>query len=170
MNIYQILTDSARLFSQKPAIIFKDKQVSFSDLKANVLALARGLQSLGLARGKKIALYLPNCPEYVYSYLSSFLLGAVIIPLDYTLKTDELISCLSHAQAEFVIALPKSEIDWDVIQKSIFSLKTVIPLGPDFERLFQPGEFKSEAVSDANPALMMYTSGTTGTPKGILLN
>ena len=88
MNVYQTLTDSARLFAQKPALIFKDKKISFLDLKANVLALARGLQNLGLARGKKIGLYLPNCPEYVYSYLSSFLLGAVIIPLDYMLKTD----------------------------------------------------------------------------------
>ena len=62
-----------------------------------VLALARGLQALGLVRGKKIALYLPNCPEYVYSYLSSFLLGAVVIPLDYMLKTDELneLACVS---------------------------------------------------------------------------
>ena len=86
MNVYQILTDSAQLFAQKPAIIFKDKIISFADLKANVLALARGLQSLGVGNGKKIALYLPNCPEYVYSYLSSFLLGAVVIPLDYMLK------------------------------------------------------------------------------------
>src|SRR5476651_2246296 len=103
MNVYQILTNSAQLFGQKPAIIFKDKLVSFADLKTNVLALARGLQSLGLARGRKIGLYLPNCPEYVYSYLSSFLLGAVVIPLDYMLKTDELMACLSHGEADFVI-------------------------------------------------------------------
>jgi long-chain acyl-CoA synthetase len=53
------------------------------------------LQARGASRGTKIALYLPNCPEYVYSYLSSFLLGAVVIPLDYMLKSDELTACLS---------------------------------------------------------------------------
>ena len=136
MNVYQILTDSAQNFAQKPAIIFKDKIVSFADLKADVLALARGLQSLGAGRHKKIALYLPNCPEYIYSYLSSFLLGAVVVPLDYMLKTDELIACLSHAEAEFVIVLEKPEIDWNGIQKNIPSLKFVIPLGADFEGLF----------------------------------
>jgi len=173
MNIYQILTDSARLFNQKPAIIFKDKKISFSDLKVSVFALARGLQALGLARGKKIALYLPNCPEYVYSYLSSFLLGAVVIPLDYMLKTDELLACLSHAEADLVIALPKAEIDWNSIQENIPSLKNVIALGPDFERLFvaPPPNLPHEwgGIMDSDPALIMYTSGTTGQPKGILL-
>jgi acyl-CoA synthetase (AMP-forming)/AMP-acid ligase II len=174
MNVYQILTDSANLFAQKPAIIFKEKIVNFGKLKANVLGLACGLKSLGLARGRKIALYLPNCPEYVYSYLSSFLLGAVVIPLDYMLKTDELTACLSHAEADLVITLPKPEIDWNLIQKDIPSLKKVIALGPDFERLFMSGSptetFGDDKVGEIDPALIMYTSGTTGQPKGILLN
>ena len=170
MNVYQILTDSARIYTQKPAIIFKDKKISFTDLKANVIALAKGLQLKGAGKGKKIALYLPNCPEYVYSYLSSFLLGAVVIPLDYMLKTDELTACLSHAEVEFVIALPKPEIDWGAIKKNSPSIKTLIPLGPDFEGLFKSGDFKAETVHENDPALIMYTSGTTGQPKGILLN
>jgi len=170
MNVYQILTDSARKFAQKPAIIFKDKVINFIELKNSVMALARGLQEAGADHGKKIALYLPNCPEYVYSYLSSFLVGAVVIPLDYMLKRDELTACLSHSEADFVIALPKSEIDWNLIQKELPSLKKIITLGPDFERLFMPGEFKEVTIAEADPALIMYTSGTTGSPKGILLN
>ncbi|MBF0504963.1 MAG: AMP-binding protein [Candidatus Omnitrophica bacterium] len=170
MNVYQILTDSAQNFGQKPSIIYKDKSISFSDLKLKVIALALGLQSLGLGKARKIALYLPNCTEYVYGYLSSFLLGAVVIPLDYMLKTDELIACLSHAEAEFVVTLEKPEIDWMLIQKNVPSLKTIIPLGDGFERLYRQGEFKPQFVSDSDLALIMYTSGTTGQPKGILLN
>jgi len=170
MNVHQILSDSAWVFGPKPAIIFKGNSVSFSELKKKVFDLSLGLRGMGLGRGSKIALYLPNCPEYVYSYLSSFLLGAVVIPLDYMLKGDELTACLSHAEAEFVIALAKPEIDWKQLQGGIPSLKNIILLGPDFERLFQPGDLKPESISEADPALIMYTSGTTGQPKGILLN
>jgi acyl-CoA synthetase (AMP-forming)/AMP-acid ligase II len=170
MNIYKILTDSAGLFAQKPALIFKDKTISFAELRSKVLSLALGLKGLGLGRGAKIGLYLPNCPEYVYSYLSSFLLGLVVIPLDYMLKSDELTACLSHAQADLVIALSKPDLDWKAIQEGIPSLKKIVFLGPEFESLFKPGEFKPVAVSEGDPALIMYTSGTTGQPKGILLN
>jgi long-chain acyl-CoA synthetase len=170
MNVYQSLTEAAQSFAQKPALIFKDKAVSFRELHENVLGLARGLRTLKVGRGTMIALYLPNCPDYIYSYLSSFVLGATVVPLDYMLKGDELTACLSHAEAEIVVVLPKAEIDWNIIKESVPSLNAVIAIGPEFERLFQTGEIMPEAVRDDDPAMIMYTSGTTGRPKGIQLN
>ena len=122
MDIAHILQCSAKEHNDKPALIFKDEVISFAQLKDNVFKLANGLKSIGVIKSSKIAIYLPNCPAYVYSYLSGFCAGAVIIPLDYALKTDELITCLRHAQVQYFIALPKPDIDLDYIKEQVPSI------------------------------------------------
>ena len=113
MDIYSTLQQSASRFGTKPALIFKDRTISFIELKAKVLGLANGLGSLEVGKATKIGLFLPNSPEYVYSYLASFCLGATVVPLDFMLKNDELISCLSHSETEILIAAPRAEVDFN---------------------------------------------------------
>ena len=178
MNVYSILQQSASCFGSKPALIFRDQTISFTDLKAKVFQLAHGLAGLHVKKSTKIALFLPNSPEYVYSYLASFYLGATVVPLDFMLKNEELISCMSHCEAEILIACPKPEVNFEEIKKQVPSLKTVIVLGEPqavswqkpFHALLTGEGFTPAAVSPTDPAMIMYTSGTTGKPKGILLN
>ncbi len=178
MNIYNILNSASSRFASKPAIIFKEKTIAFADLSRDVFRLAQGLKSLSVRKGTRVAVYLPNCPEYAYSYLASFCLGATVIPLDFMLKSDELVSCLSHGEAEVLIALYRPDVDVAQIKQSVSTLRTVIALGEPkgaewevpFGSLMKEEGFVPIDVSPADPALLMYTSGTTGTPKGILLN
>jgi len=178
MDIYSILQQSAIRFGAKPALIFKDQAISFVELKQRVFQLAHGLGSLQFKKSTKIALFLPNSPEYVYSYLASFCLGATVVPLDFMLKNDELVSCLDHSQTEILIAAPRAEVDLQHIKAKVPSLKTVIVLGePEavgwqkpFYALMTAEGFTPASVSPTDPCLIMYTSGTTGKPKGILLN
>lgn len=178
MDIYAILQQSASRFGAKPAIIFKDQPVSFNDLRAKVFSLANGLGSLQVKKGTRIALFLPNCPEYAYSYLASFCVGATVIPLDFMLKNDELISCLSHSESEILIAAARPEVDFALIREQVPSLKTVVILGETqavswqkpFYALMGSEGFTPATISPTDPCLIMYTSGTTGKPKGILLN
>src|SRR3990167_9363397 len=104
MDIRKILDNTAKKFSEKPAIIFKGEAISFAQLRETSLRLANALAANGAQKGDKIAIYLPNCPEYVYSYLACFHLGCVGVPLDFMLKADELISCLEHSEAKILIA------------------------------------------------------------------
>jgi len=184
MDVQQLLQDKANRFNAKPAIIFKGSEISFGQLRENVFKLANALRSLGVGKSDKIAIYLPNGPEYIYSYLAVFCLGAVGVPLDYMLTEDELISCLSHSEAKFLIAKEKDGISLEKIKSVAPFLKelilyqgdrdrTLCPSYRDFDDIVQTAgmaDFKAPQIKDTDPALIMYTSGTTGKPKGIVLN
>lgn len=178
MEIRKILQDKSVEFGDKLAIIFKEQQITFQELNNNVLKLANALRDKGVEKGVKIAVYLPNCVEYVYSYLACFCIGAVVVPLDYMLKTDELTSCLDHSEAKILIARPKPVVDLDQLKKDLPSLENIISCCEELAGSEQisdlianaSSELEEVIISDDDPCLIMYTSGTTGKPKGILLN
>ncbi len=177
MDIKQVINSTQKRFSNKAAIVFQGREISFSQLRESVFKLANGLHTLGIKRGDKVGIYLPNSPEYVYSYLACFSLGAVAVPLDYMLKGDELVSCLSHSEAKILIARAKEEVSLPQIKQSVSSLTQIVltegevPESIAFNAVLsgaQPSE-PAATIQDNDPALIMYTSGTTGKPKGILL-
>lgn len=186
-TVSNIIDRAASAWGSKPALIFKGEQVSFEQLREQAYRLAQGLRELGVSKGDKVGICLPNSPEYAYSYLACFLLGAVGVPLDFMLKTDELVSCLSHAEAKLLIAQPRNDIDLSLIKEAVPSLKKVVGVRADVvsgttTNVFGGLHFYKEVITarhtawkpleinENDPALIMYTSGTTGTPKGILLN
>lgn len=178
MDVASVLINTTKKFHSKPAIIFRDQPISFLTLCDNVFKLANGLLKSGIKKSDKAAIYLPNNPEYIYSYLALFSIGATVVPLDYMLTEDELASCLSHCQAKLLIAKEKEALSLENLKKRIPSLENIIVLEESKSnfKLFQdvlnsarplPVEIE---INDREPALIMYTSGTTGSPKGILLN
>ncbi|MBI5149527.1 MAG: AMP-binding protein [Candidatus Omnitrophica bacterium] len=180
MDIKEILDNTVSRFPDKPAIIFKGEAISFARLRETSLRLANALLANGAQKGDKIAIYLPNCPEYVYSYLACFHLGCVGVPLDFMLKTDELISCLQHSEARILIASQQNDVSFEQIQKAVPTLKKIILCRGEAasgnivryeDAMAAPTSGLPEVkINDSDPALIMYTSGTTGKPKGILLN
>src|SRR3989338_2369623 len=180
MNVKLILEETARRFPQRPAVIFKEEKISFSKLKDQSFRLANVLKTCGIEKGDKIAVYLPNCPEYVYSYLACFCLGGVGVPLDFMLKEDELVSCLTHSEARVLIARAKNDVSWEALRRAVPALQTIILCGGTlegegvlrYENITQAAaaDFSEVSIGERDPALIMYTSGTTGKPKGILLN
>ena len=181
MNVPVLLNQQAQSYGDKPALIFKDEQVSFRALRDNALKLANVLRQAGIGKFDRVGIYLPNGPECVYSYLACFCLGAVAVPLDYQLKSEELISCLTHSQAKALIAQPKGDSDEDLkaVCAAVSSLRQVFVFGglslngakslSAAMAAVSPEPVKT-VIDEKDPALIMYTSGTTGRPKGILLN
>ena len=178
-TIEKIIITASKKFESKPALIFKDQKISFGELKSNVFKLAQGLKASGVSKGDKIGIYLPNSLEYVYSYLACFCLGATGVPLDYMLKEDELVSCLGHSETRLLIARPQHDVSLDKVKSQVPSLKTIVVAGEDvshgqvsFHQLLSSASASpvSQSIEEKDPSLIMYTSGTTGKPKGILLN
>jgi acyl-CoA synthetase (AMP-forming)/AMP-acid ligase II len=177
MNFLELFKEQTK-FPDKPAIIFKDEAISFRQLKERVFQLADSLNQLGLKKQDKVAVYLPNWPEYVYSYLAAWCCGATCVPLDFMLTEDELISCISHCEAEFLIAKPKSAFSLHDLKKKCNTLKEIVTCHEKiepflfFEDLIHKGKPKipETKISDKDYAIIFYTSGTTGKPKGVLVN
>lgn len=165
MNIQNLLEKQAQNQSTKPAIIFEGKAISFVELKDKSLAIASYLQAKGLDKDDKVALYLPNIPETIYSLLGVFSLGACVVPLDFMLTEEEVINFINHSQAKILIALPKKGIDLERIKSSCSGLTEIIS---SFEST-KTDDITSE-VSGETLAAIFYTSGSTGHPKGVMLN
>jgi len=74
MNIRKVLDETVSRFADKPGIISEGKEIPFKELREQTFKLANGLRLQGVSKGDKVAIYLPNSPEYVYSYLACFCL------------------------------------------------------------------------------------------------
>ncbi len=178
MNTKQLLARNAAGSPDKPALIFKDETITSVGLKNAAFQLAAGLEKLGIKAQDKIAIYLPNCPQYVYSYLAAFCLGLCVIPLDFMLKEEEIVSCLNHSGAKILITKYKANIPLKELKNKIKSLEKIILIDNEkrdflkFSEILNNAEpkFTEPAISQDDNSLILYTSGTSGNPKGVLLS
>ncbi|GMB07999.1 class I adenylate-forming enzyme family protein [Thermolongibacillus altinsuensis] len=174
MNISELLARNARKFPDKEAIIEGEVALSYREVDQNVNRLASSLARLGIRQGDKVALYMPNTKEFAYAYFAVLRLGAIVVPVNARLTAAEVQYILGHSEAKAVIAH-----DWiykeleplvghvDVIwiktgeaQDGWRSLSELIANGTA-ETIVCP-------LKEDDEATILYTSGTTGKPKGVL--
>jgi acyl-CoA synthetase (AMP-forming)/AMP-acid ligase II len=186
MDFLGLLEKQAGKYCDKPAILFRDSAITFRALKEQALSVASGLSSLGVKRSDKVAIFLPNIPEYIYSFLGIFLLRGIAVPLDFMLTEEEVINFINHSESKVLIAQGKKSIDLMNVKNKCPSLKEVIlfEVGEaqnlnERDFLFWDKEFSAKAtnpgaceknISELDHSSIFYTSGSTGHPKGVLLN
>ncbi len=181
MDIRRVVLEKAKQFPDKPAIIFKDTTITFSQLKDTVFKLTNAFIKAGISKGSKVSIFLPNCPEYIYSYLALFSIGAVVVPLDFMLTEREITGFINHSDSVTLIAKGKKEVDLAALKKSCSQLEKIILMGAeessasgDFvsweDLLTQDSQEPNIQVEDADHSAIFYTSGSTGHPKGVLLS
>ena len=178
MDVINILKQLAEEHGDRPAVIFGQEQISFTELRDKVFSLAQGLLKLGVKRGDRVAIYLPNWPEYIYSYLAIWSIGVCCVPLDFMLTEDEIISCLSHSEAKILITKHKANVSFLRLKTSLPLLRHIISCRLMKEEALSFEELLAEDASqtleieirEKDYAIIFYTSGTTGKPKGVLIN
>lgn len=166
MDIKKLLIKHAQDWPQKPAILFEDQQVSFSQLKEASFKVANCLLAKGLAKGDKVALYLSNRPETIFSFLGAFSGGLAVVPLDFMLTQTEVIDFINHSQAKVLIVSPKKGFDPQEVKSKCPGLIEIITSDSVEGNSDEP----NSQIDENSLAAIFYTSGSTGHPKGVMLN
>ena len=151
---------------------------SFWDVQVRANRLSNALCALGVARGDRVGMVLPQRPETAIAYMAIFQMGAIAVPLSHLFGPDALEYRLRDAGASVVIVDGESLARILAVREQVPGLRCVIGTAgareagvEDWDNLLARASTRFDAVDTAadDPALIIYTSGTTGAPKGALI-
>jgi fatty-acyl-CoA synthase len=187
-SVADIIATVAAEQPRHPCLILGDRRYTYGQVDAHSSALAAALFELGIEKGDRIALNLPNWPEFVISMFAAAKLGATIVPLNPKYTTPELQYMLRHSEA---VACVTAEV-WEGVDylarfenflAALPDLQYIVSVGEEdlwyddrihqFEDLVSSGEGRPLKIASVDPDndvfAIVYTSGTMGKPKGVSL-
>lgn len=172
MNTSNLLAFQAAKYTENEAIRYMGHGMTYGELEQRVTSFSQGLRQHGIEQGDKVALFLPNTPEFIIAYLAVQRVDAVVVPINVKLSQEELRYILDHSEAKAIIVHHLVEEVPVALQLNILKIKTgaakegwVV-----FDDVTGTGShIKSQATPD-DASTILYTSGTTGRPKGVLFS
>ncbi len=175
MNIVHHLEQSAKFSPAKIAVIFEGRAISYEALHLKVNRLAAGMQQAGIQKGDRVALFMPNIPEFLVVYFATQKLGAIAVALNVMLVKNEVEYILGDCTAKIVFA--GKEQAGQVPVEALDSMETLVLVEGDenddrhISRLYdnRVERFPALDMDGDDPSAILYTSGTTGFPKGATL-
>ena len=186
MNIAWWVQRWGDLHPDKPAIIFEKEQITYSELNQRANRAGCWLQSLGIEKGDRVVVMLNNCPEFIEIFLACARLGAIFVPLNFRSAPPELDYFLKNCRPrvfvlgqEFIDNVKKLDFENTRPQVLLSSVgkaptdATVLDYISESAALDGRKPFFTQSLGPADPEepqVIMYTSGTTGRPKGAVLS
>lgn len=161
----------ARKTPHRTALTHEGRTISYAALHSRVLRLAHALRARGVRRGDRVAYLGPNNPAFLETFFAAGALGAVFVPLNTRLAAPEIAYQLADAGARTLIHSPTLTPVVAELRTASAQVDLFVDVGPTYEELVEHSieEPLDEAVGRDDVCLLMYTSGTTGRPKGAML-
>ena len=174
MTLHAILQEAAKASPAHPWLRFEGGSWSYAEGDALTDRIARGLLGQGIGPGDRVALLFTNCPQLVFCYFACFKIGAVAVPLNTRFQTGELVYALNHSGAKILIGQPDLIAPLMAVRPEMPGLERIFVangslLGTDsYSSLIQDTPVTLPVVAEEQLAVLLYTSGTTARPKGVM--
>ncbi|MSR36491.1 MAG: hypothetical protein EXR95_07605 [Gemmatimonadetes bacterium] len=188
LSVASLLVTRSTADPEGTFVVSRGRTLSYGEVDSRAEALAAALHNLGIEAGDRLALVLPACPEFVISMFAAAKLGATIVPLNPRLTTPDLQYMLRHSEAACAITIERYhgieylELFEDLLVQ-LPELQYLVTVGHEefwyddrifqFEDLISSGQGRDYPAPNLDPAedlfAILYTSGTTGKPKGVAL-
>lgn len=191
MNLSSKLHETAKSYPSKTAYYFMGQGKTYAELDGAITKFASGLEKLGVKQGDHVALLLGNSPHFVIGLYGALRLGATVIPVNPIYTADEIGYILNNGDVKVVVALDMAiplaekvhtflpmvenyifcETSENGIAQHVNETLTLLPKMKSFSEVVASGDlnFNGPDLNDEDVAIILYTSGTTGKPKGAML-
>jgi acyl-CoA synthetase (AMP-forming)/AMP-acid ligase II len=177
MTLGDIIRLNAMNLPNKVALVFGNTRLSYSKLNQRVNRLANALLGIGVKKGDRVAVLADNCAEYIETYFATAKGGMIIVPVNTTLDADGLAYILNDSRASVFIFGQKYLDTVNNLRPRLKTVKHYIAIGKvanaeGYEELLSryPPDEPELPVDEDDIAWLLYTSGTTGPPKGVMLS
>lgn len=177
-RIYQLIEQSCARTADAPALLWRDQSLSYSELQGQVESFAGGMQALGVQRNERIAVYLPKQPETVVALFGSNRADAVFVPVNPQLKAAQVGHILRDAGVRWLVTSAQRASQLKEILGECADLSGVVlvdkpaelPIPTVLWHDLPAAQPRPSKAIDSDMAALLYTSGSTGQPKGVMLS
>lgn len=177
MNTTEFLTITSAIVPDRVATIFEGHHQPYGKFQERVMLLADGLAKLGVSPGDRVGTIHVNCPQHIEAYFASAMLDAIYVPMNFRVRSDELTYMVNNASPKVMFV---GERYVDLVQSvapKVDSVKQYIALDgvtspwPSYEEFLASAsaEERFPQADDGDITIILYTAGTTGEPKGVML-